>query len=189
LGDDIGHDIPRSFGGTSYETPNLDMMAQTGMKFTSTYSSPLCSPSRVCVMTGKYNFRNYSEWGILDPTARTFGNIMKNAGYATYVAGKWQLDGGDSAAHVFGFDGYSLWNPIKDLPAGEHYKDPSVYEFAQFLPDNYTQGKYGDDIFTDRILSFIEQNKANRFFAYFPITLCHSPFSPTPEDPEFSTWD
>src|SRR5215831_9088397 len=82
LGDDIGHDIPRTFGGTSYETPNLDMMAQTGMKFTSCYSSPLCSPSRVCIMTGKYNFRNYSIWGYLDPAQKTFGDIMKNAGYA-----------------------------------------------------------------------------------------------------------
>lgn len=190
LGDDIGHDVPTSFGGSSYQTPNLDMMAQAGMKFTSVYSSPLCSPSRVCIMTGKYNFRNYSEWGILDPTQKTFGNIMKAAGYATYVAGKWQLDGGDSGVHNFGFDDYSLWNPIKDgVKVGEHYKDPTIYEYAQFLPSSYTNGKYGDDIFTDRILSFIDKNKSNPFFAYYPITLCHSPFSPTPEDPEFITWD
>ena len=190
LGDDIGHDVPTSYGGESYQTPNIDMMGQIGMRFTQVYSSPLCSPSRVAIMTGKYNFRNYDEWGVLDPAARTFGNIMKDAGYATYVAGKWQLDGGDASAHGFGFDDYSLWNPIKDsVKAGEHYKDPTIYEYAQFLPGSYTKGKYGDDIFTDRILNFIDQNKANKFFVYFPITLCHSPFSPTPDDPEFAAWD
>lgn len=190
LGDDIGHDIPNSFGGTSYQTPNIDAIGRNGIRFTSTYSSPLCSPSRVCIMTGKYNYRNYSVWGVLDPTQKTFGNLMQSAGYATYVAGKWQLDGGDTGVHNFGFQDYSLWNPIKDgVRIGDHYKNPTIYEYGQFLPNSYTDGKYGDDIFTDRILSFIDSNKTKKFFAYYPITLCHSPFSPTPDDPEFATWD
>ena len=190
LGDDIGVDVPTSYGGQSYETPNIDMMAQLGMKFTQCHSSPLCSPSRVCIMTGKYNFRNYSEWGVMDPNDHTFGNLLQKAGYATYVAGKWQLDGGDAGIHGFGFDNYALWNPIKDgVRVGSHYKDPTVYTHAQFLPKSLTKGKYGDDIFTDSCLNFIDQNKDKNFFLYFPITLCHDPFCPTPDDPEFATWD
>lgn len=190
LGDDIGHDVPTVYGGGSYETPNIDLMAQQGMKFNHMYSSPLCSPSRVAIMTGKYNFRNYDEWGVLDPTAKTFGNLLKDAGYATFVAGKWQLDGGDAGVHSFGFDGYSLWNPIKDgVKIGEHYKNPTVYENAAFLPKNATNGRYGDDIFTNRVLNFINDNKDNKFFAYFPITLCHSNFSPTPDNPDFAAYD
>src|SRR5689334_6327121 len=91
LGDDIGVDVPTCYGGQSYETPNIDLMAQQGMKFTSCHSSPLCSPSRVCIMTGKYNFRNYTVWGVMDPNDNTFANLLQNAGYATFVAGKWQL--------------------------------------------------------------------------------------------------
>ncbi len=189
LGDDVGVDIPTCYGGQSYQTPNIDMMAQLGMKFTECHSSPLCSPSRVCIMTGKYNFRNYDEWGVLDPTQSTFGNLLKSAGYATFVGGKWQLDGGDAGIHGFGFDDYSLWNAIKDgVRIGSHYKDPQVYEKGVLLPKNKTEGKYGDDIFTDRLLSFIDKNKTTPFFAYFPITLCHDPFSPTPDDPEFASW-
>src|SRR5678809_1175572 len=59
LADDVGFGIPTVNGGRTFETPNLDSLANSGMRFTNCYSAPLCSPSRTMFMTGKYNFRNY----------------------------------------------------------------------------------------------------------------------------------
>lgn len=91
MADDLGYECLGSYGGTSYQTPILDKLAETGVRFAHCYSQPLCSPSRVKIMTGRYNFRNYSGWAYLDPSEITFGNVLKQAGYRTCIAGKWQL--------------------------------------------------------------------------------------------------
>src|SRR3978361_959643 len=59
LGDDVGFEVPQYFGGQSYQTPRINQMASEGIEFNQCYSSPLCSPSRFMLLTGKYNFRNY----------------------------------------------------------------------------------------------------------------------------------
>ena len=61
------------------------------MRFTHAYAQPLCEPSRVKIMTGRYNRRNYTEWGVLPPGEITFVNLLRDARYATFAAGKWQL--------------------------------------------------------------------------------------------------
>ncbi len=187
LGDDIGYDALTSQGNTTFSTPRIDELAQEGMRFTECHSAPLCSPSRTMLVTGKYNFRNYAQWGVLDPSQKTFANLLKDAGYKTYVAGKWQFDGGNAGILGFGYDNYCVWDPVKAAP-GNHYKDPKIYTHGSFISSDLTKGLYGDDIFTDSVLQFIDQNKTKPFFIYFPITLCHSPYSPTPDDPEFPTW-
>ena len=190
LEDDIGYEVPSCNGGQSYQTPNMDQMAQQGMRFTECHSTPLCSPSRFMFLTGKYNFRNYTQWGEMDLGQKTIANMLHDAGYATCVVGKWQLDGGDQAIHTFGFDTYCLY----DAYSHEHesrYKNPHIYQDGAYLPGSKTENKYGEDMFTDYLLNFIEDNtnKKKPFFAYYPLTLCHSPFSPTPDDPEFAGWD
>src|SRR4029077_21044933 len=80
LADDIGYEIPTYTGGQSYSTPNLDFMAANGTRFTQAHSAPLCSPSRFMLLTGKYNFRNYTTWGKMDISQRTFANIAKSNG-------------------------------------------------------------------------------------------------------------
>lgn len=189
LGDDIGYDAISSQGNQTFQTPNIDAMAASGMRFTKCHSSPLCSPSRMMVVSGKYNFRNYSEWGVINPDEKTFATLLRDAGYATYVAGKWQFDGGDASIHGTGFNNYCVWNPFKDNPPGSHYKNPKIYEQSDYVSSSKTDGKYGDDIFTDSVLNFIQKNKSNNFFVFFPITLCHSPYCPTPDDPEFKNWN
>jgi arylsulfatase A len=132
LADDIGYDAIACDGNESFQTPNIDLIRQRGMRFTHCYGSPLCSPSRVAFVSGKYNFRNYTQWGVFDPTGKTFANIAKEAGYATYVAGKWQFDGGDAAVHRMGFDGYCIWNPFNNENS-KHYKSPKIYENGAYL--------------------------------------------------------
>ena len=91
LADDLGYECLGCYGGESYNTPNLDAMAASGTRFTHAYALPLCTPTRVQIMTGKYNFRNWKAFGLLDPDEKTFGHYMQHAGYKTCVTGKWQL--------------------------------------------------------------------------------------------------
>lgn len=91
MADDVGREVLGCYGGTSYATPNLDRLAETGVRFTHAYSSAKCSPSRVKIMTGRYQFRTTEEWGHIPPGERTFGHMLAEAGYATAVAGKWQM--------------------------------------------------------------------------------------------------
>lgn len=189
LFDDIGSEVPTCYGGQSYQTPNMDMLAQQGIRFTQCYGSPSCSPSRFMLMTGKYNFRNYTLWGKMNPDEKTFATLLRDAGYATYVAGKWQFDGGDASIHSLGFNDYTVWLPFAGVPLGSHYKSPTIYTQASYLDPSLTLDKYGEDIFTDSVLQFIDSNRERNFFVYFPITLSHSPFGPTPDDSAaFANW-
>jgi arylsulfatase A len=195
LGDDIGYEIPTVNGGQSYATPNIDRMAQIGMRFTKFHASPLCTPSRVMLLTGKYNFRNYGVWGVLDTTSQTIADMLKDAGYKTCAVGKWQLDGGDASLRAAGFDDYMIWSPFTSKDGervrgkGSRYKDPVIYQNATFLPKTSTQGKFGDDIFTNHIKDFIDANKSTPFFIYDAICLSHEPFSPPPNNADYAAWN
>ncbi len=198
LADDVGYEVPTVNGGESYQTPNIDQLANSGLRFTQAQAAPMCSPSRFMLMTGKYNFRNYDKWGQLGLDQRTIANMLQDAGYDTYAAGKWQLDGGDNAVRTFGFNEYILYNmyetkSIRDSDGRTtgRYKNPELFSNGKFLPFGSTIGKYGPDIFADSVKSYMEKSvRRNKpFFIYYSMTLCHLPFSPTPDDPEFATWD
>jgi arylsulfatase A len=188
LGDDIGYRVPQVNGGKSYNTPNLNQMAKNGMNFTECHSAPLCSPSRVLLLTGKYNFRNYTAWGILDTSQKTIANMLKNAGYKTACFGKWQLGGGDASIRKFGFDNYCVWSPDDSDYYGYRYKNPILYTNGALIPASLTQNKYGEDIVADSVMNFIERNKTVPFFVYYPMLLAHPPFQPTPDDADFASW-
>ena len=108
MADDMGYECVSANGETGYKTPHIDRLMAEGMRFTNCHSQPICTPSRVQIMTGIYNHRNYLKFGLLDPAATTFGHLFKNAGYKTCVAGKWQLLGGLEGPNHFGFDEYCL---------------------------------------------------------------------------------
>lgn len=189
LADDLGYEVPNYTGGQSYETPNINMLAAGGTQFTHCHSSPLCSPSRFMMLTGKYNFRNYYEWGTMNLDQRTIANVAKKAGYTTCVAGKWQLDHGDTAVKTFGFDKYCIDIPFNNVEERiKVYKNPEIYENGNFLPDSLTANKYGQNIFRDYIFDFIDKNKTKPFFIYWTPNLPHRPWGPTPDDPEYATW-
>jgi len=199
LADDVGYEVPAYSGGQSYTTPNLDKISRSGMQFTECYASPMCSPSRVMLLTGKYNFRNYAGWGTLPLDQRTFANMLKDAGYNTYIAGKWQLDNGDLGVHTFGFDEYIIFNPYEEMRTSHdespltlgRYKSPELYVNGSYLNPADVIGKYCDDILVDSITSYAAKSKMQQkpFFIYYSMSLAHDPFSPTPDDPEYAAWD
>ena len=194
LADDIGYEIPTYTGGESYSTPNLNYLAANGTQFTQAHTAPLCFPSRIMLLTGKYNFRNYTTWGVLDPKNKTIANLAKRAGYATCMAGKWQCDGGGASVKAFGFDKYLITNPYefdsKDSGAIRYYKDPDIFENGTYWAASKTKGRYGENIIRDYMFKFIDSVKSIKpFFIYWAPNLVHGPFCPTPDDPQFATWN
>ena len=89
MADDIGVEAFGSYGGESWSTPEIDQMAAEGMQFMNAHSQPLCTPTRVKIMTGQDNWRNYTRFAYMDASLKTFGNMAKEAGYNTMVSGKW----------------------------------------------------------------------------------------------------
>ena len=191
MADDLGYECLSCYGSQSYKTPVLDALARAGVRFEHCYSQPLCTPSRVKIMTGQYNVRNYTNFGVLDPTQKTFGHLLQGCGYATCVVGKWQLYGSvNQSAEVrgtgslpdqAGFDEHCLWQIMK---RGSRYKDPLMIRNGEPVED--FQGKYGPDISCDYALDFIDRHKAEPFFLYFPMALVHDPFVPTPDSEDWS---
>ena len=122
MADDLGQEALACYGAAEYETPILDGLAAEGLRFTQCHAQPLCTPTRVQIMTGLYNNRNYQGFEYLDPTQVTFGQLAKKAGYATCISGKWQLNGWQSKKPGWddlnrpadlGFDAFCLWQVTK----------------------------------------------------------------------------
>lgn len=195
LADDLGWTDLGCFGSTFYETPNLDRLAAEGMRFTDAYAAcPVCSPTRASIMTGKVPSRlgttDYfgapqpEAWKrntILLPAAYkenlpqkevTLAEAFKEAGYATFFAGKWHLGqteecwpehhgfdinkGGHSAGGPYGGNKYfsPYGNPrLDDGPEGEHLPDRLAAETARF----------------------IESSKDRPFLAYLSFYSVHTP--------------
>lgn len=186
MADDMGYETVGSYGSADYQTPQLDYLAKTGMRFKHAYSTPLCTPTRVKIMTGQYNFRNYTGFGKLRQGEYTFGHLAKEAGYKTFIAGKWQLAGGHSNPenHPYqaGFDEYCLWRLI---PGNywDRYKNPTIMKNGELMQN--VESKYGPDIITHSVLHFIDRHESDPFFVYYPMILPHSPFQPTPDHEKF----
>ncbi len=178
--DDFGYENVTANGGESYKTPIMDQLAAKGVRFEECHVQPLCTPTRVELMTGMSNRRNYTNFGSLDTTQKTFGNLLKNAGYTTCVTGKWQLGKSyDNPSH-FGFDEYALWH-LKSK--GSRYKNPLIEMNGK--PFESPKDAYGPDIISDYALDFITRKKDSTFFLYYPMMLTHSPFDATPDCPDY----
>jgi arylsulfatase A len=170
MADDIGQPVLGCYGGTSYSTPNLDKLAATGIRFNHCYSSPVCAPSRVKIMTGRYGFRNYKEWGHIPPEEITFGHVLKDAGYATALAGKWQMVLQKKDPHHVTKMGFEQ-NCVFGWHEGPRYHGPLIYENGKLRQE--PEDKYGPDIFCQVIIDFIKRNKDRPFLAYYSTTLAH----------------
>jgi len=184
LSDDLGVDILGCFGSDQYKTPHLDALAAGGMKFTHTYASPLCGPSRALLMTGRYAFRtgatNQDKTGEITPEKEIMiPNILKGAGYATASFGKWGQFG--LPPGVFGFDEYLnfkgsgiFWNT---QPKGKSY-DLNGKQVE--LKDK----EYMPDLLHRLAVDFITRNQNKPFFLYYPMSHIHGDILPTPDSQE-----
>ncbi len=209
LADDMGAKELSCYGNTAHRTPNLDKLAESGVKFETCYASPLCHPSRVMLMTGQYGCHNgvynfANRRGGPDPNSPvediakshvTFANLLKKAGYATALSGKWQLSGRQpNLIRECDFDEYCMWAYLADLPAGakhtggwegsgktkpSRYWNPCIVKNGEYVPTK--PDDYGPDIHHDFVADFIRRNKEKPFFVYYTMCLTHAPHCPTPD--------
>jgi arylsulfatase A len=181
LADDFGYECVGAYGGKSYKTPNLDKLAASGMRFENGYAQPLCTPTRVQLMTGRYNVRNYINFGTLDRWATTFAHLLKMIGYCTCMVGKWQLGEDFALPAHFGFDEYCLWQLTRRPP---RYANPGLEINGKEI--NCQNGEYGPDIVNDYAMDFLKRKKDQPFLLYYTMMLPHSPFQPTPDSPDWN---
>lgn len=193
MADDVGHECFGAYGSKQYKTPVLDELASTGIKFNHAYSQPLCTPSRVKIMTGKSNAYNYWDFGILSREEKTIGHVMKEAGYNTCIAGKWQLYGRTSNENLpvkgalpedCGFDESYMWQ----VNSKELRYWGAKYEFNG-KKITYPKDVYGPDKINDKVLDFITRKKDEPFFIYYPMIMAHSPFPVTPFSKDMNSKD
>ncbi|RME93382.1 MAG: arylsulfatase [Verrucomicrobia bacterium] len=181
MADDFGYECVGANGCADYQTPHLDRLAAGGMRFEHCHVQPLCTPTRVQLMTGLYNVRNYTRFGELRPEERTFAHVFKAAGYVSGIAGKWQLGHDPGLPRHFGFDESCLWQHTRRPP---RYANPGL-EYNG-VPKDFTHGEYGPELVNDWARDFIRRHRHEPFLLYYPMILTHAPYQPTPDSPD---WD
>lgn len=204
LADDLGIPAIGCYGGV-YKTPNFDALAMSGTRFENCFAAPLCAPSRALLMTGRYAFRT----GVIDNghgAAATpdkdgcVALLLKEAGYATAVAGKWrQLSHFTTKADgaKWGFDEFLIWGAGQpdDEVEGTAKKKQKAADDKSARPDRYwnpdynhngkmltnVDGKYGPDLLNGFVIDFVRRHKSEPFFVYYPTPLIHGPILATPD--------
>jgi arylsulfatase A len=181
LADDLGVNDLACYGRKDHATPNLDRLAAEGMRFTCAYTAqPICSPSRAALMTGKHPARLHltnflagradaASQKLLQPRIEgqlpleevTIAELLRDAGYATGLFGKWHLGGETNGPKQQGFDSVVV-TPANSKPSAE-------------------EGGKGEYAITTAAEKFIEDNKARPFFCYVPHNCPHIPLAGKPE--------
>ena len=200
LVDDLGYgDLP-SYGHQIVKTPNIDKLVKSGMKYTQYYApSPLCSPSRAGLLTGRTPYRTgVRSW--IPPGSNvhigkneiTLAHLLKQKGYNTAVMGKWHLNGGadmmdQPQTKDMGFD-YSFiipegWAKNKKIEA--KHTDGTLRS-GKIYPDNFWRNgkpvgetnKYSGELVSDEVISWLDQrDQDNPFFIYVSFSEVHTPIA------------
>jgi arylsulfatase A-like enzyme len=197
LVDDLGWKDLGCYGSEFYDTPNLDQLAARSVRFTNAYSaSPVCSPTRAAIMTGKHPVRvNITDWipgmsisRALNPklvppedihnlplSEFTIAEAFKQQGYKTFYAGKWHL--GETAEFWPEYQGFEInkggvnWGaPRRNQGANGYY---SPYNNPRL--DDGPEGEYLTDRLTDESMKFIESAGDDPFFLYLAYYTVHTP--------------
>ncbi|MDC0308532.1 FAD-dependent oxidoreductase, partial [Planctomycetaceae bacterium] len=195
--DDLGIEALNTYGGRGVRTPHLDKLASNGMLFTHCFANPACSPSRAEIMTGTYpGFTGVthvlSKWDddtCLDPTKfNSFANQLKKAGYATAIAGKWNvswLERNDTVK-AFGFDEYCLWQMFdRHGTKRSRYYKPHFRVNSKIEEESIAE-QFGPDVMADFMIDFMKRKKDGPFLVYYPALLLHTPYIRVPGSPTTS---
>lgn len=215
LADDYGAEDVKCYNPkTTFETPNIDRLAATGVQFGICYSTPLSGPSRALLMSGQYAQKtgHWCNSGVFNKdfddfpydlvNGETFYRSLHEAGYTTAVTGKWDGDKGITPKY---FDEACIWpREVQFIPEGVDYKGkkkvddpmwrPTARYWQPFIMKNgefYETQKddFGPDIFSDFVLDFVKRNKDGDkpYFVYYPMVLPHD--EPVAENGKVATPD
>lgn len=194
LVDDLGRELLSAYGSDHFETPNIDRIADEGIKFNRFFVNPFCTPSRSELLTGRYPFatgttfpiwhhENHIE-SVLDVSEPSFARQLQQSGYATAIAGKWQLSflRTQDWVHDFGFDTYNLWQIVSE--EGERttrFYNPYYRQDGRVIADEISH-RYGPDVQVDFLIDFMDNHRGKKpFMAYYTALQPHWPWFPTPD--------
>ncbi len=199
IADDLGYADLGVYGG-DIDTPNIDSLAERGVLLTQFHASPMCAPTRAMLFSGNNNhvagMANQGQSGVLDFPLRGYENrlserivpfprLLRDAGYHTYIVGKWHLGkSADSSPKAAGFT--RSWVMLEG--AGTHYdargfeEGGSTYWHDDDFTD-YPTGRYSTEVYTDRLVGFMESGKKDGkpFLAVAAYTSPHWPLQVPPD--------
>jgi len=187
--DDQGHGDLGLHGNPKIRTPNLDRLGRESTRFERFYVSPVCTPTRACLMTGRYNYRTRAidtAFGraMMDPAETTLAEMLAPAGYRTAIFGKWHLgdnypmrpiDQGFEEALVHRGGGLGQ---AADVPGGGSYFNPILQHNGR--PER-TQG-YCSDVYTNAAIDYLSRSDSRPFFVYLAFNCPHSPLEVAEKD-------
>ena len=194
LVDDLGRELLSSYGSDDFQTPNIDRIANEGIKFNHFFVNPFCTPSRSELLTGRYPFvtgttfpiwhyENHNEF-VLDVSEPSFARQLQKSGYATAIAGKWQLSflRTQDWVHDFGFDTYMLWQIVSEEgDRTTRFYNPYYRKDGRVIADEISD-RYGPDVLVDYLIEFMDKHRGNKpFMAYYTALQPHFPWIPTPD--------
>lgn len=188
------------FKNRLFSTPRIDQLAAEGLRCDNAYAYPLCEPTRIALMSGQYNSRNFLKCKSQHASEITFGDVFQRAGYATGIFGKWKQTRGTREIHgkdyiyEFGWDELCCFDAVGER---QRYINPNLvingrqvnYEKRTDLDPATGRRWYGPDICNRHALGFIDRHKDQPFFLYYPMLLVHDEHKPTPDTLPHSLFD
>ncbi|MFO1483259.1 MAG: sulfatase-like hydrolase/transferase [Verrucomicrobiaceae bacterium] len=209
--DNVGREWFGCYGSEEKCTPNIDRLAAGGVRFANCYTTTVCGPSRVEMLTGRYPFRTgwylhhdaalYSGGGFDPQREVTYARVLRDAGYATGIAGKWQVNNlydEPDAITRHGFDEQLVWpGSIDREKAGADFMaafqkaiagNDAVFlaEATRHIESRYwdavmlrngrrevAKGRFGPDVFQEFAFDFYRRHKDRPFLFYHPMVLTH----------------
>ena len=181
LADDLGIGNVGCYGSDNYQTPQIDRLASTGIRFTRAFTAALCGPSRALIMSGRYAFRNGSTnqdaCMRMNPSELVLPKLFKSAGYHTAMIGKYgQLPG---RPEQIGFDDSLVFNGsgVYWNQTGERAQRYRVNGEERELKEK----DYMPDLMHDRAVGFIRKNREKPFFLFYSMVHVHGEIQPTPD--------
>ncbi|MBK1875524.1 sulfatase-like hydrolase/transferase [Pelagicoccus mobilis] len=190
----------QEFENVRIATPRMDKLAGEGVRFDRAFTYPLCESTRIALMSGKDNRRNYLKPKSQHASDITFGDIFQAEGYRTGMFGKWKQTRGTKEVpgreyiSEFGWDEYVCFDVIG---GGQRFINPNLvvngkvvnYKGRTDLDPVTGRRWYGPDLCNRAALKFIEDNKDEPFFLYYPMLLVHDDHKPTPDTEPASDFD
>ncbi|WP_372772802.1 arylsulfatase [Mangrovibacterium sp.] len=188
LADDMGYGDLSCYGQTKFKTPNIDRLAQEGIRFTNHYSgSTVCAPSRGSLMTGKHTGHAFSRGNKGVPGNKgdfpliaseiTIAEVLKSAGYVTGMFGKWGLGypGSEGAPNNQGFD--EFFGYLNQALAHNYYPYHLWHNSEKIILEGNAgqdQNQYAPELIHKKAMEFLEENKDQPFFMYYPSIIPHA---------------
>lgn len=186
MADDMGYGDLGCFGSEDIETPNLDALAAKGLRLTDYHSNgPVCTPTRAALMTGRYQQRCGLEGVIyvggptrqlgMDTSEISLAEVLKGAGYATGIFGKWHL--GYRKEYFPTRQGFDEFHGFVsgNIDYVSHYDNAGIYDWWH-QEDSVMEELYLTQLITDHSIDFIKKHRDEPFFAYLPHGAPHWPY-------------